>query len=70
MNHMTEGFSLRPDHDGWYRAQCVCGWKGGPFPDVEIMVDELMDHAYAAGLRTRNASLDEALNSGDGTYRP
>lgn len=53
MTHMTANFDLHPD-DGWFRAECSCGWEQGPFPDAETMVDALMDHAYAAGLASTN----------------
>lgn len=39
-----------PEDDGWYRATCSCGWEAGAaFPEIEMVVDELMAHAYMAG---------------------
>ena len=40
---------LTEDEDGWYWANCVCGYRSGPFPDLETMVDELMFHANNPG---------------------
>lgn len=50
--HMTDDVDWRPA-DGWYTARCSCGWSDGPFPDVETMVDALMDHAAAAAMADR-----------------
>jgi hypothetical protein len=47
MIHQTADFDLHPG-DGWYSAQCTCGFTEGPFPDVETMVDALMEHAAIA----------------------
>lgn len=43
-SHMSEPGTLEPDADGWWHARCVCGWQQGPFPDIEVVVDALMDH--------------------------
>jgi hypothetical protein len=47
MIHQTADFDLHP-RDGWYSAQCTCGFTEGPFPDIETMVDALMEHAFHA----------------------
>jgi hypothetical protein len=47
--HQTADFDLHPA-EGWYSAQCTCGFTEGPFPDAETMVDALMEHAYHAGV--------------------
>lgn len=36
---------FEPDEDGWYWAHCTCGFRTGPLPGLEDMVDELMAHA-------------------------
>lgn len=47
MNHVAAGGSLERHPDGFYRAICMCKWFAGPFPDVEVAVDALMEHAAA-----------------------
>lgn len=37
------------EEDGWLIPQCTCGWRFGPVPDLETLVDVLMDHAYEIG---------------------
>jgi hypothetical protein len=43
--HGAEIGTLDPDDSGWYFANCICGYKKGPFPDAELVLDELMAHA-------------------------
>lgn len=47
--HATADGTLERGEDGWYEARCTCGFRNGPLPDLETTVDELMDHAWAAG---------------------
>ena len=61
--------------DGWFHAQCLCGWTQGPFPDTETMVDALMEHAALAanpapaGLTAFVLGEDAAMTTVDGTFR-
>lgn len=43
--HLSDASSLETDETGFYTARCECGWAFGPLPDVETVVDALMDHA-------------------------
>lgn len=52
--HQTATGTLHPT-DGWYEARCACGFRLGQLPDLETMVDVLMEHAYDAGLREARA---------------
>jgi hypothetical protein len=44
-SHQAKDGTLHPDSAGWYTARCTCGFKWGPAPDAEIVVDVLMSHA-------------------------
>lgn len=46
--HFSDNIDLHPE-DGWYKARCICGWTEGPFLDIELVFDSLMDHAYEQG---------------------
>lgn len=59
MSWHASDLDLHPE-DGWYRARCVCGWTQSPFPDIETMVDALMDHA-AACARPATEEAEEAV---------
>jgi len=45
-----------PDGDGWYWAHCTCGFRSGPMPGREDMIDELIAHAYHEGVQSCVAS--------------
>lgn len=51
MSHYAISGSLEPAEDGWWHARCNCGWEQGPLPDVEVVVDALMDHVMAEARR-------------------
>ncbi len=40
--HYSIGFW---EFEGWWPAECVCGWDGGVYPSAEDACDALMDHA-------------------------
>ena len=48
MSHMLNPESLE-DEKGWFTARCTCRWSFGPLPDVETLIDVLMEHALYAG---------------------
>ena len=60
---MSDHYSmdLVPDDDGWFMAECSCGWKagmtGGKYPTAEDACDALMDHAYDAGVKDAQAAV-------------
>lgn len=60
--HQTANFDLRPG-DGWFTAECECGWTMGPFPDAETMVDALMDHAADAATAEALKPIADAIAS-------
>jgi hypothetical protein len=41
--HQSDG--IGEDDDGFFTPRCTCGWRWGPCPDLETLVDVLMDHA-------------------------
>ena len=43
--------SAGPDHshNAWLAEKDAAGWKFGPVPDLEVLVDALMDHARDIG---------------------
>ena len=49
---------MREDGMGFLAADCACGWKCYPCPDMETVTDALMQHAYEAGyaLALQNAA--------------
>jgi hypothetical protein len=49
--HSSDPASFDSDDAGFFTAVCSCGWKQGPLPDVETMVDALMQHAFEMGIR-------------------
>lgn len=51
--HVSDESSFEEDEIGFYVPACSCGWKFGPVPDVETVVDVLMGHAYEEGARAR-----------------
>ena len=54
MTHQAKDGTTVPSRDGWFYARCSCGrFKFGPVPDVEIVVDVLMEHAFEMGARSR-----------------
>jgi hypothetical protein len=52
--HQTADFDSHPGRGGWFSARCTCGFTEGPFPDLETMVDALMEHAALASTATPN----------------
>lgn len=48
--HMSHAETLLSDDDGWHQARCTCGWAQGPLPDLETVVDVLMQHAREMAL--------------------
>ena len=48
MTHVSESGTLEPKGDGWFEARCMCGFRFGPLPDTETVVDVLMEHAAVA----------------------
>lgn len=44
---MTEHYceEIGPDDEGWNFARCNCGYQTEPAPDLDIVVDMMMDHA-------------------------
>lgn len=55
MIHACDATMLQPDADGFYSAVCVCSWSAGGyyFPDLETAIDELVEHAFQAGIAER-----------------
>lgn len=47
--HLSDPETFKPDADGFFTARCVCGWALSPWPDMELAVDALMEHAYVKG---------------------
>jgi len=47
--HLSEPDTLQPDDAGWYHARCTCGWRQGPLPDAETVLDALMAHVAEVG---------------------
>jgi hypothetical protein len=44
---------LEPDELGFYHPRCSCGWKFGPVPDLDVLIDCMMDHAIDATVSDR-----------------
>jgi hypothetical protein len=45
VGHVAAGDTLEPDGEGWYEAECTCGFSVGPLPGPVEVLDELMEHA-------------------------
>lgn len=50
--HLSDPRTFDESDDGFFTALCYCGWERGPLPDIETMVDALMEHAFYAGANT------------------
>lgn len=48
--HMSAESAFEKDGTGFYVPTCACGWAFGPVPDLETLVDVLMQHAYEAAV--------------------
>lgn len=48
---MSDHYSVefQENAEGWWPAKCNCGVDLGLFPEAEIAIDELMDHARSVG---------------------
>lgn len=46
--HFTEIFELNAN--GWWEAECHCGWASGETPSADIAADSFGDHCFAEGL--------------------
>lgn len=38
------------DTRGFFTPRCECGWRWAPVPDIETLIDALMQHARKQGL--------------------
>lgn len=47
--HQFDPECLEATDDGFFEARCGCGFSFGPAPDIQIVIDVLMAHAYDAG---------------------
>lgn len=47
---MCDGRSLQPDQQGRFIAVCTCGWGQTMLPDLETVVDVLMQHSREMAL--------------------
>lgn len=50
MRHLCDEICLRPSADGWYTSRCECGWVGQTVPDLDVLIDDLMQHARERAL--------------------
>lgn len=48
--HMCDPECLDARADGWFQGRCDCGWVGQVVPDLDILVDDLMEHARVRAL--------------------
>lgn len=48
--HRLADECLISDDHGFFVPRCTCGWAFGPVPDVEILIDVLIEHAADAGM--------------------
>lgn len=35
------------DDEGFFFGECACGFRTPPLPDLDLLIDEMMDHAIA-----------------------
>ncbi len=59
--HLSDVSCLEPTDTGFFEARCECGFRVGPLPDRETLVDVLMEHAWNEG------ALAPRLHEGDAT---
>ena len=45
--HVTKS-GMELDDDGWASAECACGFRSPPCPDIETLMDEMMSHVSLA----------------------